>query len=491
MISCSPWNDGFELVFGDRCLFRHSSKSPGLFFSRATVSTSNSKLKFPLLWKGFGPCAINAKTAEYLLSFPGGVTARLEFSGRSVGIRFSSLPGDGKALGLRFPLVQAERFFGLGPSAELRLRGGTRYYLVPDSENRTKKSPSVFSSRNWWMRCEDLAAGAAWSFGGDRADLRFAGIPKEIIIGAGRNPAEAMESLAARVKPREGSVATNSLDVARLAASAPILRLSSRGPRYEELRPLFEGAGMEFGLIIDDSAGDEQKIEAGRISRDFWNSLLHDSGFRAIEETAGTGRYSRTITAEVLSLSFSGGLNPFIPVRRGFGVSEAESSFLPCLDLAPFGPLFELTLESAQGIGRGLRERLAVASTLFGMMKPYRERCAREWKEMGIPALRHPAFLISEASESGQGLWNIDDEYLFGQDLLVAPGKDRRRALARSSRTLVLPPGQWVHLWTSRSYPPGVTTVEDPLGRPAAFYRKESEFASLFDEIRKKAARLG
>lgn len=491
MISCSPWNDGFELVYGDRCLFRHSSKSPGLFFSRAAVSTSNSKLKFPLLWKGFGPCAISPKAAECLLSFPGGVTARLEFSGRSVGMRFSSLPGDGKALGLRFPSARGERFFGLGPSAELRLRGGTSYYLLPDSENRRKKFPTVFSSRNWWVRCEDIAAGAAWNLGRDRADLRFAGIPREIIIGSGENPGAAMESLAARVKPGNGTVAKNSLDVAGIATSAPILRLSGRGPRYEELRPLFEDAGMEFGLIVDERAGEGREIEAGRVSGDFWNSQLRDSGYRAIEETAGIERYSKTITALTLSLSFSGGLNPFIPVRWGFGAPEAEGSFLPCLDLAPFGPLFELAPGSAQGIGRGLQERLAVASILFGMMKPYRERCAREWRERGIPAFRHPAFLLSEASESGRELWDIDEEYLFGQDLLVAPGKYRGSSSARSSRTLVLPPGRWVHLWTSRSYPPGVTTVEDPPGRPAIFYRKESEFSALFDEIRKKAARLG
>ena len=166
MISCSPWNDGFELVYGDRCLFRHSSKSPGLFFSRAAVSTSNSKLKFPLLWKGFGPCAISPKAAECLLSFPGGVTARLEFSGRSVGMRFSSLPGDGKALGLRFPSARGERFFGLGPSAELRLRGGTSYYLLPDSENRRKKFPTVFSSRNWWCAAKTSPRGRRGTLGG-------------------------------------------------------------------------------------------------------------------------------------------------------------------------------------------------------------------------------------------------------------------------------------------------------------------------------------
>jgi hypothetical protein len=243
-------------------------------------------------------------------------------------------------------------------------------------------------------------------------------------------------------------------------------------------------------LVIDDSEGGAGEIEVSRISGDSWDSLLRESGYRAIEETSGPGRYSKTITALALSLSFSGGINPYFPVRLGFGTPEAESSFLSCLDLAPFGPLFELALGSAQGIGRGMQARLAVASTLFGMMKPYRERCALEWEERGIPALRHPAFPEPEARGSDLDLWDIDDEYLFGQDMLIAPGKDRGSAPARSSRTLVLPPGQWVHLWTSRSYPPGVTTVEVSPGRPAVFYRKESEFAMLFDEIRKKAARL-
>jgi hypothetical protein len=299
-----------------------------------------------------------------------------------------------------------------------------------------------------------------------------------------------MESLAARVKPESESKGIDSLNVARIATIAPVLRLSGRGPRFEDLRPLFETAGVKFGLLIDDREDGGREIEVPRMSGDSWDSLLRGSGYRAIEETAGTGRYSKTITALALSLSFSGGINPFIPVRLGFGAQETESSFLSRLDLAPFGHLFELALGSAKGISRGMQERLAVAATFFGMMKPYRERCVLEWEERGIPALRHPAFLGPESGGSDQGLWDIDDEYFFGQDLLVAPGKDFRSDRARSSRTLVLPPGPWVHLWTSRSYPPGQATVEVSPGRPAVFYRKGSEFAMLFDEIRKKAARL-
>ncbi|VBB41095.1 hypothetical protein TRIP_E50127 [uncultured Spirochaetota bacterium] len=491
MISCSPWKDGFELRFGDTCLMRHSAKTPGLFISRKSVSISELKNNFPLLWKGLGPCSLSLNEAERELSFPGAFTAKLKLSDRSVEMSFSGLADEGRALALRFPAAPDERFFGLGNSSELRLRRGKTYPILPDMVKRTKRFPTVFSSRNWWMRCEDIAAAAAWSFKRDHIDLCFAGIPKKVILGGGGDTLEAMESLASFARPEARRPPGPSPDIAAPAIGAPVLHLSDSGPRYEELRPLLEKAGIKIGLLVDDRANGIPEIEALRIGQGSWESFLRDSGYRPIEETDGAGWDPKTITAQVLSLSLSGGFNPFIPVSRDNGTSGAKGYCLRWLDLAPFGPLFELSPPGTREAGRSVWERLAVATTLFAMLRPYREQCAAEWEGKAIPGLRHPAFLGRGGDGGDHGLWGIADEYLFGQDVLVAPSDNDKGAHGKWGRALVLPPGEWVHLWTSRRYPSGKITVEDPPGRPAVFYRKESEFASLFDEIRKKAARLG
>jgi hypothetical protein len=127
-----------------------------------------------------------------------------------------------------------------------------------------------------------------------------------------------------------------------------------------------------------------------------------------------------------------------------------------------------------------------VATTLFAMLRPYREQCAAEWEGKAIPGCG-TGFPGARGRWGDHGLWGIADEYLFGQDVLVAPSDNDKGAHGKWGRALVLPPASGC-----TSGPPAAIPPEDygggSAGRPAVFYRKESEFASLFDEIRKKAA---
>jgi alpha-glucosidase len=72
----------------------------------------------------------------------------------------------------------------------------------------------------------------------------------------------------------------------------------------------------------------------------------------------------------------------------------------------------------------------------------------------GVPALR-PLFLDYPGAESTA---KIEDEFLFGSDLLVAPilweGID--------TRTVYLPPGEWFDYWTGKRYS-GDTTIQIPV----------------------------
>lgn len=115
-------------------------------------------------------------------------------------------------------------------------------------------------------------------------------------------------------------------------------------------------------------------------------------------------------------------------------------------------------------------------------MQAYWEHCEREWREHGMPAITHPAVLHG----MDPVLSSRNEAFMAGPELLVAPCIEPGTELV----SIVLPEGPWVHLWTSRQYPGGKTTVHAPHGMPAVFYRPDASFAWLFDSVRQVASRL-
>jgi alpha-D-xyloside xylohydrolase len=102
-----------------------------------------------------------------------------------------------------------------------------------------------------------------------------------------------------------------------------------------------------------------------------------------------------------------------------------------------------------------LRERL----------KPYVLEVMREAHERGLPVMR-PLFL--EFPED-QAAWSVDDAYLFGRDVLVAPVL----TAGATTRTTYLPAGAaWTDAWTGQTYEGGAAvTVDAPLDRIPLFLR--------------------
>lgn len=105
-------------------------------------------------------------------------------------------------------------------------------------------------------------------------------------------------------------------------------------------------------------------------------------------------------------------------------------------------------------------------------LAPYMTDCMAENTRCGLPVMR-PLFLASPHSPEAydRDLY----EYLLGSDVLVAPVV-REGELARS---VWLPAGDWVHLWTGKLCAPGWQEVDAPMGRPPVFFRPESHHAAL------------
>ncbi len=107
-----------------------------------------------------------------------------------------------------------------------------------------------------------------------------------------------------------------------------------------------------------------------------------------------------------------------------------------------------------------LRERL----------KPYIMEQMDKAHECGTPPMR-PLFYDYPSDKNA---WDIDDEYMFGPDLLVCPIMD----LGQREREVYFPEGDmWIDPYTFKEYTGGVSfKVEAPIERIPVFVRQSSNF---------------
>ena len=72
---------------------------------------------------------------------------------------------------------------------------------------------------------------------------------------------------------------------------------------------------------------------------------------------------------------------------------------------------------------------------------------------------------------------------MFGPDVIIKPIVLETQTI----QEVYLPDDEWVHLWTGKIYT-GSQYVETyaPIGYPPVFYRNQSKFKKLFEEITAK-----
>ncbi len=109
---------------------------------------------------------------------------------------------------------------------------------------------------------------------------------------------------------------------------------------------------------------------------------------------------------------------------------------------------------------------LARMTRLFVALKPYRKEMLALNAREGLP-LQRPLFM---AFEDDGPSWTIKDEFLYGDDILVAPVIVQGAV----SRLVHFPPGRWIHGWSGAEYRGGDREVPAPLGEPPAFVDADS-----------------
>ena len=85
-------------------------------------------------------------------------------------------------------------------------------------------------------------------------------------------------------------------------------------------------------------------------------------------------------------------------------------------------------------------------------LMPYVYAQAKDCSERGLPMVR--ALFIEFPNDPGS--WLVDDEYLFGSSILVAPLLHE----GDTQRAVYLPPGTWIDCQTRKSYPGGWQKIE-------------------------------
>ncbi len=125
--------------------------------------------------------------------------------------------------------------------------------------------------------------------------------------------------------------------------------------------------------------------------------------------------------------------------------------------------------------------QLARLVDVYTMLKPYLKALVHENGAEGIPVQR-PLFLHNEDDPR---CYEIQYQYLLGPDMLVAPVY----LADQTEWPVYVPEGEWVHLWTGKTYGKGDHTVPAALGDTPVFYKKNSGYAELFAEIGRKHGR--
>jgi alpha-glucosidase len=112
-------------------------------------------------------------------------------------------------------------------------------------------------------------------------------------------------------------------------------------------------------------------------------------------------------------------------------------------------------------------------SRVHAALARYVRHLCDEAVAIGLPAQRAMFLHYPDDPECAA----LQDQYLYGADLLVAPVVEE----AATERRVYLPGGAgWTHLWTGNPAGPGWITAEAPIGSPPVYVREGSRFADLF-----------
>ncbi|MFZ2634748.1 MAG: hypothetical protein WAZ99_06910 [Rectinemataceae bacterium] len=431
-------------------------------------------------WQPLGDFRMRNRGPDMTVVDFGVLTLVFRYEERVLRMRFECTDPEATGFRIRLGAKPGERILGGGPrSGRIDLKNRD-LHLCAQSE----AIPSFMSDEGVWMKVA-APADLKIRFSASHWALEAGGFPESVSLGFPRGMGEAFEGLSAEA-----------------------------GVRHAPPARLFSGVILDCrGLGADASAAAEAAADAGvRVASFLGDPTLPDENSRAREvggtvgnvrtEVArlddfpgdfarslcgafpGTGVFPGAKVPRILSHSFSASGYGYLAVDDFPGTGAGFERWQRNLEAAAFSPLLVVCAPGKGIAAAAAREglaRMARVSEHYAALESYHRECARAWTDEGLPPYRSSAVHYPDETR----LWAQQDQYLYGRDILVAPAIEP----GKRARTLFLPRDRWIHLWSSRVFGPGETTVDAPPGRPAVFYRESSPFASQFDALRRQAAR--
>jgi len=117
-------------------------------------------------------------------------------------------------------------------------------------------------------------------------------------------------------------------------------------------------------------------------------------------------------------------------------------------------------------------------SGIHARLAPYVAHLVAEAQATGLPAQR--ALFLHYPTD--RETFTIQDQYLYGADLMVAPVIEAGAVMRRVYLPADTGAG-WRHVWSGQDFAPGWHDVAAPIGQPPVFYRAGSAFAALFASL--------
>ncbi|OBW95492.1 alpha-glucosidase [Gallibacterium salpingitidis] len=166
-----------------------------------------------------------------------------------------------------------------------------------------------------------------------------------------------------------------------------------------------------------------------------------------------------------------------------FGLRRTKELFERWIDMAVFTPVMRTHEGNRPDENFQFDQDESTLCHMARMVKiykhlvPYLKSLVNEAFEKGYPVQR-PLFVHFE---SDLNTYDIQDQYMYGSELLVAPvhkqGVTEWKVYLPAKET-------WVYVWNGQQIQGGqYITVPAPIGQPPIFYRKNSAWGDLFKNI--------
>ena len=161
----------------------------------------------------------------------------------------------------------------------------------------------------------------------------------------------------------------------------------------------------------------------------------------------------------------------------GIGLTRQPELLQRWAELAAFTTAFRTHEGATPGVNAQFYSNAASfaafdrSARLFASLFFYRQQLFDEAWQHGWPVVRALFLQYPEDAKA----YHIDDEFMLGRDILVAPVLNQHQTL----RVVYLPKGKWIHVWTGVAYGNDERStsiaVAAPLGKPPAFYLAASQ----------------